>query len=130
MPDGLRPHPPRIVARAVSASARIEVAQGSDWNDSLQLLEGGAAMDLTGCAADLFVRPTFDDPILIASLSSATGDILFDDAAAGKLQIYRPGWWVAELPAGAWVFVFRLRKAGEMREVCRGPFWVHPAEYP
>lgn len=128
MPEALRP--PKVIARAVSASARIDVAQGSDWNDGLQLRESGVAMDLTGAVLELVVRPTFGDDILLAHLSSMTGDILFDDAANGKFGIYWPGWEVATIPAGSWVFVMRVLKAGEMREVARGPIVVHAAEYP
>jgi len=127
MPDALRPA--KIIARHVSAAAKIEVAHGSDWNDGLQVRECGADMDLTDSVIEIMVRPTFDDPILLAWLSSATGDILFDDAAHGKFGIFWPGWKVSTIPAGAWVFAMRVLKGGEAREIARGPFIVYAAEY-
>jgi hypothetical protein len=125
MPDALRP--PKVVARAVSAAAQIDIAHGSDWNDSFQVIEGGIAWDLTGAVVELVIRPAYDDTILLALLSSVTGDILIGDAATGKVQIYRPGWWVTTLPAGAWAFVLRVLKDGEAREIARGPMIVHPS---
>lgn len=127
MPDALRPA--KIIARHVSAAAKIEVVHGSDWNDSLQIRECGVDMDLTDSVVEIVVRPTFGDTILLAALSSVTGDILFDDAVHGKFQIYWPGWKVTTIPAGAWVFAMRVVKAGEARELARGPFIVYAAEY-
>lgn len=121
--------PPKIIARHVSAAAKIEVVHGSDWNDSLQVRECGVDMDLTDSVIEIVVRPAFGDTILLASLSSMAGDILFDDAAHGKFQIFWPGWKVATIPAGAWIFAMRVIKANEARELARGPFIVYATEY-
>ncbi len=127
MPSALRP--PKLVARSISVGVQIEVAHHSDWNDSVQLREAGVPMDLTGATIELSVRPAYDDDFLALFLSSALGDVLMDDAGRGCLQIYVPGWRVATVPAGRWVFVMRILKAGEAREVARGPFIVHAARY-
>jgi hypothetical protein len=124
MPDALRP--PKVVANAVSAAVQIDVAHGSDWNDNFQIVEGDVPMDLTGGVVEIVILTEYDGTVL-ALLSSMTGDILFEDAATAKIQIYRPGWWVTTLPAGAWVFIKRVRLDGESRETARGPFIVHPS---
>lgn len=127
MSQALRP--PRLIARAPSSAVYFQICHGADWNDCAQLRELGVPINLTGCGIELVIRPTYEDPIRLASLTSGAGDILFDDPLTGKFQIYWEVGKVNLLPAGRWVHVMRLTKAGEDREICRGPFEILPARY-
>lgn len=121
--------PVSVIQKTISARAQIEVAHGSDWNDGVEIREGGLPLDLTGMAMELVVRPTHNHQTAIAELHTATGEILFSDAEAGLVQIYLPAWRVDALPIGVWTFHWRLLVPNEAREVARGPFLVHPARY-
>lgn len=120
----------RLIERSVSCAARIEIAHGAVWDDAAQITESGVPMDLTSAILEVVIRPTYDDTILLAFLTSGAGDILIDDATHGKFSFAVSEGQVEAIPAGAWVFVFRARLPGGPREIARGPILVHPAEYP
>lgn len=120
---------PKVFVHAPSAILRITVAHGEDLNESIQLLEPNVPMDLTGIGVELMVRTEHESDIPLAHLTSGAGDILFDDQAHGKLQIYYPYWLINGMPTGEWRFHMRLTAPSEAREIARGPFIVLPARY-
>ena len=113
---------------------QFDIVRDADWNDALPPLKtGGAAMDLTGMALEMHIRPTDDHSVLLARLvSEGAGGIIIDDAANGLATIYveRPD--VIDLfPVGEWQQFMLLREpTGDQdgfayREIWRGPLIVH-----
>lgn len=122
--------PPLVTVRQ-SATVKMEIVQGVEWNDTVALVEGLApattALNLTGAWLRLDVMPAFGDHRRIASLDSRTGEIVMPaDLTTGIVQFYRPGWATAGLPPGAWAHILTLGRDASIREIWRGSFVIHP----
>jgi hypothetical protein len=125
--------PVDMIADQHAAMVEFQIQQGSDWNDSFQILEatdaGNVPYPLTDCTIEMAIRPSYDHAAVIARLSTATGNLIIEDAAQGIVQIFVLGGTVASYPAGRWTHVTRVLKAGEARALAYGPVIILPANY-
>ncbi len=115
----------------------LTIRLDEDWCDSfppLPAIDGGA-IDLTDKVLQLYVRPAFDDPALLAIWLSNADDsdegIMIDDATAGlaSIRVSRAS-LVAAIPlpprGRSWAHFLVMRDADRFTEVWRGPLYVLP----
>lgn len=119
-----------LTVQAPYTTENYEIVRDEDWVGPLpQILEDGTPVNLTGKTLELFVRPTFGYATALVKLSTATGEIVLDDAANGLASIDYPREDVIEfMPAGRWQWFVVLTDTGQRIELWRGYFIVHPGE--
>lgn len=115
----------------------ITISRDQDWNQSFFLVDHTRGRDLTDCVVEMHVRPTFDHTMLIKKLSSATGEIVIDDAVHGAISIDLPRADVVTdipiSPNAGWVHFLRvIDVADDDAEVewFRGPLIVLAGRLP
>jgi hypothetical protein len=99
----------------------------AQWNEAFWVVRGTLPIDLTGKTLELYVRPRFDNATLIRKLSSATGEIVIDNATKGSAHIFVTAANVAAgIPPGVWDQFLRLvNGAGDIEEIWRGRLTVY-----
>lgn len=91
-----------------------------DFALRLRIVEQGQRFDLAGWTASLVVKPNYDHPDTIATIS---GNV--DSATKGYLSFDLERTSVAALPAGRWVYtIVGTNGDGDKREFARGSFTI------
>lgn len=130
------------------ALVQIDISQSADWRDSFQLLRRSDAggllipftdpvtgrlsqvraepVDLTASGLEMEISPSYGDSRVIASLTSADGQIVISDKPNALVTFAVPMSTIKTWPAGRWAFVIRAVTAAAYDEVMRGPFNIHP----
>lgn len=107
-----------------------DIVSDADMNDALPpLYYNGAAINLTGCTVEVYIRPSYGYDVPIAVLTSSGGHITIDNAALGLVTVFRAQATVETWPIGHWqFFVVVTDGAGKRAEVARGPFNIHAGD--
>lgn len=113
----------------IGETRTITISRDQDWNQSFFLVDGTRGRDLTDCVVEMHIRPTFDHATLIKKLSTATGQIVVDDAVHGAISIVMPrASVVTDIPVspnGGWSHFLRVIDAAAAEvEWFRGPLIV------
>ena len=106
----------------------ITIRVDEQWNEAFWLVEGNLPLDLTGKTIELYVRPRFDHAALIRKLSTATGEIIVDNATKGAAHIFVTAASVAAtIPVGVWDYFMRVvNTSDDIKEWRRGTLTVRP----
>jgi hypothetical protein len=143
VPVTVTPLSPDLVYELPSSIFRIECNANEDFDLRLKLTRLQAdgsevAVDITGWALTLVIRPRFDHATVIKRLDVVTtgNGIIVEDAAAGMIRIYlaqpvvASDLLVSKSPADHWDYFLNGTVTGTITELFRGPLVVHAGRYP
>lgn len=112
------------VSLAGTTQADLTVLRSEDLVRRWQLVDRDQrVVDLAAYSARLVVRPTYDDPALIASYEVGTGLINRGD---GVLELASTFASVNSLPIGNWRYILIVNGPTGQTEIARGAFDVRP----